>query len=253
VPVFPARTSGRTEDETLRLAIQGSFDHGHNYSSIFARFAGVKSEWDAIGQGDDAAKVQLHIIGSGSRPDVPRSIANRVVFHENLNYCQYYDLLSTMDAMLPAFAEENWAGNDYYMNIASSTIPASLIAGVPLVADFKLIEAYSYLNLGMVWHRNDNEHEIDAAFRMLQAAAQKKKAIRLNVEKERFKLLQENYANVRLWTEEVFKKAQARRNGVSIEVKARVDVKEVPVEEVHEFDPFPGRNGQKMRYGNRDG
>lgn len=253
VPVFPAHTTGRTQDNTLNLAIQGSFDHGHNYTSIFARFAEVKAEWEAIGQHEDAARVQLHIIGSGAHPKVPTSIANQVVFHENLDYSEYYDLLSTMDAILPAFAQENWAGNDYYMNIASSTIPASIIAGVPLVADFSLMDAYSYLGLDMVWYREDNEHELDAGFRMLQAGAQKKRALRENVAKKRAELLQENYANVRQWTEEAFDKVQARLNGPHAEMKARVDVEEVPTEEVHRFDPFPGRNGQKMRYGTRHG
>jgi hypothetical protein len=253
VPVFPVSTSGPAEDNTLKLAIQGSFDHGHNYTSIFARFAEVKAEWEAVGQAEDAARVQLHIIGSGARPEVPDDVAGQILFHENLDYGEYYDILSTMDAILPAFAEENWAGNDYYRNIASSTIPASLIADVPLVADFKLMDAYSYLRLDMVWYRDDSEHEIDAAFRILQAGAAKQKAMRENIEKKRSELLQENYANVKEWTEEAFDKAQARLKGASMEMKARVDVEEVPVEEAHKFDPFPGRGGKNMRHGNRHG
>lgn len=244
VPVFPVvanvQESGVKEEkkgsERLRFAIQGSFDYGRDFESIFSRFVDVKNEWIASGRSEDAEQIELNIIGSGKRPEVPEAITHQVFFHENLDYTQYYNLLSEMDGLLPAFAMENWAGNDYYSNIASSSISASVIAGVPLVADFKLLTAYSYLRLSMVWYRDDDEHEIDAAFRMLEAVADKRKAMKDAVARRRAEILQENYANVEEWARQAYDKAQARV-GVSVEL---VD-EPVEVEDMHHFNPFPTR------------
>jgi len=252
VSVFPVVVSSRDsnerkevegelkEREKLRFAIQGSFDHGRDFQSIFTRFVDDTDEWIASGHGEDAQKIELNIIGSGTKPEVPEAIAHQVFFHENLDYTQYYKLLSEMDGLLPAFAMENWAGNDYYSNIASSSISASVIAGVPLVADFKLLEAYSYLRLSMVWYRDDAEHEIDAAFRMLEAGVDKRRAMKDAVAQRRAAILQENYSNVEEWAQQAYEKAQARL-GVSVESV----MEPVKDEEVHHFNPFPTRPGSR--------
>jgi len=245
VPVFPVvanpKESGRKEEleggrKRLRFAIQGSFDHGRDFESIFTRFVDVKNDWFGLGKGEDAEQIELNIIGSGTRPEVPEDIAHQIFFHENLDYTQYYNLLSEMDGLLPAFAMENWAGNDYYSNIASSSISASVIAGVPLVADFKLLKAYSYLRLSIVWYRDDEEHEIDAAFRMLEAGAERRRAMKDAVAKRRAVILQQNYANVEEWARQAYEKAQARV-GVPVELMEEL----IEVKEVHKFNPFPTR------------
>lgn len=254
VPVFPVGDLPRMEDgegkdekykeigrDKLRFAIQGSFDHGRDFESIFARFVDLKDQWNAMGKGEDAEKIELNIVGSGTRPQVPEAIAHQVLFHENLDYTQYYSLLSEMDGLLPAFAAENWAGNDYYSNIASSSISASIIAGVPLIADLKLLDAYAYLRLSMVWYRDDGEHEIDAAFRLLNAGADKKRAMKDAVAERRTKIMQENYETVEGWAQQAYEMAQGRRRG-------SVDIEKQPVkvEESHPFNPFPMRPGSRL-------
>lgn len=249
VPVFPVKfeeSRGDDLEDVLKLAIQGSFDHGRDYQNIFLRFAELKAEWESLGLGKDAAKVQLHIVGSGERPEVPESIASQVVFHENLDYGKYYSLLHKMDVLLPAISQENWAGIDYYRNVASSSIAASIVAGVPLVADSRLMEAYSYLRLEMVWYKDEGEHEMDAAFRMLTASAEKKAALRRAISVRRAELLAEDYVNVEQWIVEAHEQAQSRLiAGVeTFEVETKDVEKGSATEEerpVHRFNPFPGR------------
>jgi len=254
VPVFPIVATAQEikdgadgemvaarKNEKLRFAIQGSFDHGRDFASIFTRFVDVKKDWTVSGRGQDAEKMELNIIGSGTRPVVPEEIAHQVFFHENLEYAQYYNLLSEMDGLLPAFTMENWAGNDYYSNIASSSISASVIAGVPLVADFKLLDAYSYLRLSMVWYRDNHEHEIDAAFRMLDAGTEKRRTMKEAVAERRAAMLQQNYVNVEDWVQQAFDKAQARLGSVGWMMQESMEV-----EETHHFNPFPTRPDSKI-------
>ena len=252
VPVFPVHSEvpARNQD-VLKLAIQGSFDHGRNFTSIFDQFVDVKAEWNAIGQGEDAERVQLHIIGSGTRPEVPEEVENQVFFHENLDYASYYSLLAEMDAILSAFSDENWGGNDYYLNVASSTVPASLISGTPLIADFKLIDAYSYLRLGMVWYRDDNEYEIDAAFRMLEAGASQRSSLKSGVWGRRDELLQENLKNVKEWVVSAINGNKARLASAGQKSAVQVEAAEADPtgfeKAVHRFNPFPGRDGSKRQ------
>jgi hypothetical protein len=252
VPVFPVQddVSARNQD-VLKLGIQGSFDHGRNFTSLFDQFVDVKAEWDAIGQGEDAERIQLHIIGSGTRPEVPEVVEHQVIFHENLDYTSYYSLLGEMDAMMPAFSDENWGGNDYYSNVASTTVPASLISVTPLIADFKLIEAYAYLRLGMVWFRDDNEHEIDAAFRMLAAGASQRSSLKAGVLSRRNELLQENLKNVKEWVVSAINGNKARLESAGQKPVVRVDEAEASPtsfeKAVHRFNPFPGRDGSKRQ------
>lgn len=68
---------------------------------------------------------KLHLVGSGSL-DVPLKLKNVIVFHVNLNYTQFYDLMSTMDICVPAFPNSD----DYFEKEASSTAAMCLESDV---------------------------------------------------------------------------------------------------------------------------
>lgn len=53
---------------------------------------------------------------------------------------EYYRAVAQARAVLPAFASDA-----YYTHKASSSVAASLICGTPLLADARLLAAYSYL------------------------------------------------------------------------------------------------------------
>lgn len=60
---------------------------------------------------------KLHLVGHGWI-DIPNELKNVIVFHAELSYHDFYDVVASMDLCLPAFRSE-----DYYYNAsASSTV-----------------------------------------------------------------------------------------------------------------------------------
>jgi hypothetical protein len=60
---------------------------------------------------------KLHLVGSGEI-DVPPELENILVFHKDLNYRDYYDVMAGMDICVPAFGPTD----EYYVPQASSTV-----------------------------------------------------------------------------------------------------------------------------------
>ncbi|KAG8901674.1 hypothetical protein FRC00_005545, partial [Tulasnella sp. 408] len=61
---------------------------------------------------------QLHLVGGqGWIDDFPSELRHVVKFHRDLDYYQYYELMQSMDVVLPAFASSH-----YYDEKASSTV-----------------------------------------------------------------------------------------------------------------------------------
>ena len=103
-----------------------------DYKRIFGSLGNVVKKINGtvdLTNGQPADKVKLHLIGHGPHVQVPENIRNNVAFDEDLSYPDFYRLLSKSYAVIPAFASDT-----YLDRKASSTVPASLIAGVPLVA-----------------------------------------------------------------------------------------------------------------------
>lgn len=100
---------------------------------------------------------------------------------------EYYASIQQGQAVLPAFA-----GDHYYCCKASSTVPASLIAGTPLLATDNLINAYSYLDNTTVILQNSNETESHAMERVLQWSKGDLKPFRRNIVRLKNKLYMAN-------------------------------------------------------------
>lgn len=83
----------------------------------------------------------LHLLGFQAEPvDVPAELDNVVVFSGNGHYRTYFDELQSMDLLVPAFAS-----NDYLESKTSSSIPAGILAGVPVLASVRHLAVYDYL------------------------------------------------------------------------------------------------------------
>ncbi len=100
----------------------------------------------------------MHLAGSG-KLDVPVALKNIIVFHTNLNYSQFYDLMSTMDICVPAFPNA-----DEYFEMKASSTPAMCLEShvsllfvpypldcyffpqVPLLVTQRIREAYAHLD-----------------------------------------------------------------------------------------------------------
>jgi hypothetical protein len=132
---------------------------------------------------------------------VPRSLQKHVIFDERLDYTDFYTTLQQTEAILPAFKIEA-----YYLTKASSTVPASLIAGTPLIGDKRLLRTYDYLDASIMWLQKSGETEMDTVGRVLAKSQGERDAKRALVIKWREKMVEQNRVNVRQWTDKAVSK-----------------------------------------------
>ncbi|KAG5366311.1 hypothetical protein CJU89_0730 [Yarrowia sp. B02] len=155
VPVFRAPTRPhKSPMHTLGLNLQGDFDaKRRDYKTLFAQLSQIV---------DTMSAVKLYLVGHGIPPEVPEAVKAKVEFKSDLSFTDFYGHMSEGLAILPAFAS-----NDYYSEKASSSVAASIIAGVPVVAGQQLLEAYTYLAENEVWVAQEGESDIDAIHRLV--------------------------------------------------------------------------------------
>ena len=177
VPVFPVPLPSDSQEDSedpsdeqeLTFALQGDYDSGRrNYASIF-KHLGEFLNSTSDGSDEQAAtnqNITLHLLGHGNRPAVPKELAGHIIFDENTNYKDFYSILSRTFTLLPAFATK-----EYLDRKASSSVPAALIGGTPLVATKEIVEAYSYLSEDVVWLQNGKESEFEVVGRVLKMTA----------------------------------------------------------------------------------
>ncbi|KAF4463655.1 hypothetical protein FALBO_9521 [Fusarium albosuccineum] len=161
-PVFTIPDTPIKNEVALRFAMQGDLitkrRPNRDYEGTFKRFAKLNSSGQAV---------ELHVLGNGGLPTVPEEAKDKIKFHRGLPYPEFYDVLHSATAMLPAFAS-----HEYVESKASSTIPASLIVGCPLIADDDLLNAYRFLSLDDVYYREKGEDEIDVVERIAKLPEQ---------------------------------------------------------------------------------
>lgn len=197
-PLFPVYRPDVDAEAPVSLSIQGDYSSGRrNYKGIFNGLTQVINKVrDTAGpQASRAQKtVDLHVIGHGKAPTVPEEVKERVFFDTGLSYPDFYALISRSFSVLPGFASD-----DYYDRKASSTIPAALIAGAPVVANQRLLEAYSYLPREATWLADSPEEDdmsvISRAVAVRDAYAKKRDFVRATCAR----LIRENEANTLDW------------------------------------------------------
>jgi len=167
VPIFPAPgvpeiSSSRTSVAN-RIVIQGSIDSSRrSYNKLFQDLVplmredlaswgyyqeGTNTSWLPLGDNLDSwtssEPFSIHLLGSitkGHEPEVPVELENVVKYHGNIEYVEYYQLLASMDLLVPAFHHDG-----YFVNTASSSMPAALIGRVPVLASPRHTRSYGYL------------------------------------------------------------------------------------------------------------
>ena len=201
VPVFPPSnvSASRQEDENegVSFAIQGGVTDNRDYSRVMNYLADLQRSSNSI------SDVSLHIIGSGGWEDfvhesVPNSVQNQIFFDSNLDYLDYYSYLAAKSALIPAFSKD-----DYLETISSSSIPASLIGGIPLVATRAMLKSYSYLREEDVYVQEDGETELDAIRRVVQLSDEERRAKTKTVHVMRERMVKRNVKMVGGWIEDV--------------------------------------------------
>ncbi|THY24422.1 hypothetical protein D6D01_05469 [Aureobasidium pullulans] len=193
VPIFPVVAPNITTSEKamqgLSFAMQGDYDpHRRDYKHIFERLGNFLAEAER--------NVSMHLLGQGNRPEVPQNVKAHVFFDQGLSYTDFYALLSKVSAVLPGFASP-----EYLDRKASSSVPASLIAGTPLVADRRLLEAYAYVEEESVWLQEDGENEFDVVGRMLAASAKEREQKSQHAKDNAQRIIDGNVRRVGEWLE----------------------------------------------------
>lgn len=191
-PVFPVRVN--TQPEALSFALQGNYEASRrDYKGLFKHLTNFHL--------DAKANVTLRLVGHGQHPEVPEHLREYVRFDEALNYPEFYDTLAHCFAMLPAFASDT-----YYDRKASSSVPASLIAGIPIVGPARLLESYTYLNEDDIWLQGENETDIDVIGRVLKLEPEAREEKKERVAAASKRLMQENIVAARAWLVEALGK-----------------------------------------------
>ena len=172
-PVFPVNlprlpNSVDADKGELGFGLQGLYESTRrDYKSIFFHLQEFIDSRSSERDGELNSNVTLHLLGQGTHPEVPSGLTSHVSFDESLDYHEYYSILSRTFALLPAFA------NDQYLDRkASSTVPAGLIGGTPLVATKEILAAYSYLPEDAVYLQGKEETEFDVIGRVLKNPGQ---------------------------------------------------------------------------------
>lgn len=186
-------------DEELGFALQGDYDPSRrDYNSLFSRLETFLS-----GANKDAnTNLTMHLLGHGSKkPVVPDAITSHVQFNERLSYIEYYSIIAKTFALLPAFAN-----NEYLDRKASSTVPASLIAGVPLVATKEMVNAYAYLNMDIVWEQKDGASDMDVVGEILRMGKEERRRKKQAVRERREEIIRGNMKRIGEWITEGFRR-----------------------------------------------
>jgi len=203
IPVFPteqsysrqAKSKVNSDPKNINLAIQGYYQpQRRDYKEIFEQileYKNAKNEYNLI----------LHLLGSGQHLQVPHGLEDNVIFHDKLTYEEFYTVLSEMFAIIPALTLP-----DYTINKISSSIPASLLVGVPLIASSPILEAYNFLNATNTWPQADDKSEMDVVIASLQESRQTIEQKREGVKKLAEEIMNTNIELFRGWIAELLPK-----------------------------------------------
>ncbi|GJE84823.1 hypothetical protein PsYK624_008990 [Phanerochaete sordida] len=152
VPNLPVKSANRS---LSRAVIQGSFDTSRRdyydfFNELIASLHKNPEVWGYRPLGYDISFVPSHqsvdppfelaLVGSGDL-EVPPELAHVVSIHRGLDYVDFYALISGMDIVVPAFAD-----NGYYEHQASSTVAMAVELDVPILATRRMRKAYGYID-----------------------------------------------------------------------------------------------------------
>lgn len=203
-PVFPVNLpklpeAADADKGELGFGLQGLYESSRrNYEAIFSHLQNFIDSRSSESEGTINTNVTLHLLGQGTHPTVPSGLTSHVSFDESLDYDEYYSILSRAFALLPAFA------NDQYLDRkASSTVPAGLIGGTPLVATQEILAAYSYLPEDVVYLQNNDETEFDVIGRVLKDAGKHRIKKMQTVRTKCAELVKSNSRLVEKWIKEM--------------------------------------------------
>ncbi|KAH7623648.1 hypothetical protein Ndes2526B_g00880 [Nannochloris sp. 'desiccata'] len=160
----PGSTSSSTSFLSSHLSrqgfcVQGKLDPSRrSYDSLFSDLAArrealLASDFSLVLQGKMGGRSGKDIL------EVPSELEEDglVRRYTALPFQEFYEVLHSCLAIMPAFASEA-----YYLHKGSSSIAASFIAGTPLIATPRALAAYSFLDSSSVFLVPEGTKDVDA-------------------------------------------------------------------------------------------
>jgi hypothetical protein len=106
-----------------------------------------------------------------------------------LPFQEFYEVLHSCLAIMPAFASEA-----YYLHKGSSSIAASFIAGTPLIATPRTLAAYSFLDSSAVFLVPEGTRDVDAMEAVMELPSEVIEAKLAAMRALRYQLYERNFA-----------------------------------------------------------
>ncbi|KZO94022.1 hypothetical protein CALVIDRAFT_484889 [Calocera viscosa TUFC12733] len=157
VPILPVPDAVRppSSHALSRAVIQGLFERSRrDFDGVFFDLIFSLSEdpsaWgyeypekaQRVNLDRDTPPFELHLVGGNGNLDIPEELQHVVHLHRHLDYWTYYELMQSMDVVLPAFATEA----EYYDTKASSTVVKALQCNVPILGTSRLARTYTHFS-----------------------------------------------------------------------------------------------------------
>lgn len=203
-PVFPVNLpeppteTAQQASNTFPFALYTDADPSqNNYTDIFASVQSVFEQAKNVTNDVDtqhARNVVLHLLGRGPAPKISSSLTQNIEYNSTITFREYYTLLSHSFALMPYLPLPH-----FLQSRSSPAVPAALIAGVPLIANVDLLEAYSYLPPDAVWMSTTGEGEMDTVRRVVQWSAPEHWRKRQVVKKRAARIMERNVELVEEW------------------------------------------------------
>lgn len=183
------------DGDKMRFAMQGDLivnrKPTRDWEGTFERFSGLLNETE------DRSSLELRLVGNGGLPPVPEDAKDNIKFSLELLYPEFYSVLHSATAILPAFST-----TEYLINRASSTIPAAYIAEAPLIAGDALLKAYTYVAKEDVYYMKKGEDEMDVVARIIKMSEEERMEKVANVKMRKQRLVRESSVLLRTWMQE---------------------------------------------------
>ncbi|KIZ04003.1 hypothetical protein MNEG_3957 [Monoraphidium neglectum] len=139
------------------FSVQGRIEKSRrNYTHVWEQIGGHKRRASKM----SVANFRLNILGETVEAfSVPADVRDLVAVYKNPPYPIFYDVVHHSFALVPMLAS-----GLYYKSKFSSTVLTSLITGVPIIADERMLQAYSFLERKAVFYQDDSQTELDVMF-----------------------------------------------------------------------------------------
>jgi hypothetical protein len=205
-PASRAISKGDSGPLQYPIAIHGDFDATrHNYTDVFSNVLALNERAEKITietknyTRTEKRDVSLHIFGERVPPNVPKKVKPILSVDREMPFQRQYELLSRSFILLPAFT--SGSSSDYLFKLASWSIPAALIAGVPIAGDEDILQAYNYVPRDTAWFRYAGENEMKVAERVVLWSEEEHKRKKELVREKCKDLIQRNVELVDEWIE----------------------------------------------------